>query len=101
MKIEGLKALVGRSEHKMRIKFSVKLLHVLNYTSQNRELIPETGAVWCADGIHFLVHSKILGNFLGLKSNTINTNFRDHGFKILAPVLPKDLDELQNLPDAL
>jgi hypothetical protein len=40
------------------------------------------GIAWCADGRHFIAKPRILGAYLGLMPNSINTNFRDHGFVI-------------------
>jgi hypothetical protein len=66
-----------------RVKFMLKVLHVLNYSRSHPLALLTLGAGWCPDGIHFVVNSTILGEFLALRSNTINTNFRDHGFEIV------------------
>lgn len=99
--LASLKALVDPPEKRNRMKFAVKLFHVLQQTTANRTLLPETGAIWCSDGEHFLVNSKVLGKLLGLKSNSVNTNFRDHGFIIVGPLLPSDLEFSQDLPDPI
>ena len=82
--IDDLKKLVSKDESKGRTKFVVKIFHVLQFVRLHPEKIHELGAAWCEDGRHFIVNSNILGGFLGLKANSINTNFRDHGFQILS-----------------
>lgn len=83
----------------VRLKFSVKVLMVLNFSEKHKDCVPVTGAVWCEDGCHFLVNTKIMASLLDLKANSINTNFREHGFKIISNVLEKDTEGLPPLPD--
>jgi hypothetical protein len=40
------------------------------------------GIRWCGDGRSFVSHSRILADTLQLKQNSLNRNFRDHGFVI-------------------
>jgi hypothetical protein len=82
-----------------RVKFAVKVLHILQYTQQHPDSRDQLGAAWCRDGRHFIVNSKILGNFLNLKSNTINTNFRDHGFQIMSCNQTELAGEFRGLTD--
>jgi hypothetical protein len=70
-----------------RMKFSVKVFHVLQFTHKLPEHTDECGACWLPDGVRFISNSLVLGSILGIKSNTINTNFRSHGFQIV----PKSL----------
>ena len=65
-----------------RIKFASKILATLKFVENHESYTGTIGICWCQDGRHFLCNSKILGNFLSLKSNSINTNFREHGFTI-------------------
>ena len=62
-----------------RIKFSVKVFYVLQFVERYPDYKNECGA----DGKHFISNSTLLGNTLSIKPNTINTNFRSHGFKII------------------
>lgn len=64
------------------MKFVSKLLLCLRYVDNHLGDAGAIGVIWCQDGVHFLCNSKILGSFLELKSNSINTNFREHGFQI-------------------
>ena len=82
-----------------RLKFSVKVLLILNFTEKHKDCVGMTGAVWCEDGVHFLANTKIMALLLDLKANSINTNLRDHGFKIVDNDPVADLEGLQPLPD--
>ncbi|OHT16015.1 hypothetical protein TRFO_13496 [Tritrichomonas foetus] len=82
--VDELKNLVGRDESKGRTKFVVKIFHMLQFVRKHPEKMLELGASWCNDGRHFVINSNILGSFLGLKANSVNTNFRDHGFQIIS-----------------
>jgi len=62
-----------------RIKFMTKILHILRYVSKHPQEAEDLGASWLSDNTHFITHSNKIGSFLGLKANSINTNFRDHG----------------------
>lgn len=81
--IQELRAIVCPDPSKSRLKFVRRIVHILNFVSAHPETVTTLGAAWCRDGKHFVVNSKILGIFLNLKSNSINTNFRDHGFQIV------------------
>lgn len=65
-----------------RIKFVSKILHCLRFTMQNPAFVEEIGCSWCPDGVSFIINAGILGEFLQLKPNSINTNFREHGFQL-------------------
>ena len=69
-------------EAKTRIKYCIKVWKCLEYTQAHPETVDKIGAMWCSDKKHFLINSNILGEFLNVRPNTINTNFRDHCFEI-------------------
>lgn len=81
--IDELREIVCPSPNKGRLKFVTRVVHILNFVYAHPETVTQLGAGWCRDGRHFVANSKTLGSFLGLKSNSINTNFRDHGFQIM------------------
>jgi hypothetical protein len=56
------------------------------------------GAAWCNDSVHFICNSGVLAAFMGLKANSINTNFRDHGFEIVRFSLSELTKEFPCLP---
>lgn len=88
-----------RATTRNKPKFCVKILQLLTLTSQNRKLIPSAGIAWCDDGNRFICNSQILGNYLNLKSNSINTNFRAHHFAIENASI-EDIQKLYpDLPD--
>jgi hypothetical protein len=70
-----------------RMKFSVKVFHVLQFTRRLPDRTEECGACWLPDGVRFVCNSHVLGCILGIRSNTINTNFRSHGFQIVSKSL--------------
>jgi hypothetical protein len=84
---------------KSRVKFAVKLLKALERTSTDPELIPQVGIAWCSDGRHFIANPRILGGYLGLKPNSINANFRDHGFTICDCPVNQIIANFGNIPD--
>ena len=65
-----------------RTRFSVKVFYVLSYSSKHPEEASTLGAFWCDDGVHFYCNAKVMGVFLGIKPNSVNTNFRLCGFVI-------------------
>jgi hypothetical protein len=80
-----------------RSSFCVKLLSSLNHTKEHPEDGGWVGTMWSADGETVFVHSRIFGQFLGVRTNTINRNFRNHGFVIVANGQKTD-PELANAP---
>ncbi|OHT07357.1 hypothetical protein TRFO_24436 [Tritrichomonas foetus] len=66
------------------LKFCRKLWFALKKTQENPALIPIIGLAWAFHGRSFIANSEILGNYLNLKSNSINTNFRQHYFGSIA-----------------
>jgi hypothetical protein len=63
-----------------KMPFIVKVLSVLQFEETHRELANVVGAFWCDRPGSFVANSRILGAFLQAKANTINANFRQHGF---------------------
>jgi hypothetical protein len=70
----------------------------LNHTKAHPADRAHIGVVWARDGKSFFANSRIFGEFLRLQTNSINKNFREHGFEILANGRPED-PELANIPE--
>ena len=87
-------------ENGSKIKFAVKILRCLQYTNLHPESLPIIGATWYLDGTTFTSNSQILGDFLKIKPNTINTNFRWHGFKKVEAAISDITRKFPNIPDA-
>jgi hypothetical protein len=86
--ITELRHFIGR-EGPNRIKFVIKLFHLLHFSRNHPGSLMTLGASWCSDGVHFICNSAIMAAFLGLKANSINTNYRDHGFEIVRCTTPE------------
>ena len=82
MSIVELQRELCPGDGKARVRFVTKIFRALSYTREHPDEISQVGAAWCSDGVHFVSNSAILAQFLNLKPNSINTNFRDHGFVI-------------------
>jgi hypothetical protein len=82
-----------------RVKFAVRILEALQYTDAHPHEINKVGIAWCSDGHHFVANPKILGHHLGLRSNSVNTNFRDHGFVLCPCPVNQIIARFGNLPD--
>lgn len=95
--LEELRGFIGR-EQSSRVKFATKLFHVLSFSRSHPGSLMLLGASWCRDGAQFICHSGIMSAFLGLKANSINTNFRDHGFEIVRSSLGELTREFPCLP---
>jgi hypothetical protein len=80
--LEELQSYIGRDQPS-RVKFASKLFHILTFTKSHPATIPLLGASWCKDNAHFICNSSAVATFLGLKANSVNTNFRAHGFEIV------------------
>lgn len=81
-------------------RFMVKIRACLSYVDKYPMSECIIGVKWF-DDIHFLLHSRILGSFLKIKSNTVNYNFRTHGFMRVRPQARHiNPDELSKLPDS-
>ena len=65
-----------------KLKFCLKLYYCLNFVDKHNETRDLIGVEWDKDGTSFFCNSFILGNFLDLKQNSINTNLRAHGFQV-------------------
>ncbi|KAK8871664.1 hypothetical protein M9Y10_007402 [Tritrichomonas musculus] len=64
---------------KPKMKQTHIVLECLKFVDNNPESLPRVGCCWKTDQI-FMIHSGIFGNFIGRDANTINRNFRTHGF---------------------
>jgi hypothetical protein len=95
--VEELRKWIGR-DHGSRVKFATKIFHALTFVKAHATDVVTVGVCWCADGIHFLCNSAILACFLDLRANSINTNFRDHGFEITRLSKVELIDEFPHLP---
>jgi hypothetical protein len=87
------------SDSKPREKFAVRLLRVLRAADSDPEQVPTLGITWCRDGRSFISHPRLISVTLGLKQNSINTNFRDHGFEISDCTPASIVEEFGNLPE--
>ncbi|EAX88515.1 hypothetical protein TVAG_428240 [Trichomonas vaginalis G3] len=94
-----MKSKVCNDEQIKRIKFTVKIIALLRYTLKHPEHIKTIGIGWFPDGKTIVSNAKILGNFLGLRSNSINTNFRAHNFQIVPVVRSEIITAFGSLPD--
>jgi hypothetical protein len=81
-----------------RTRFCIKLLQNLNYTKAHPQDYGEVGVMSVIDGKTFFANTAIFGEFLRLQTNSINTNFREHGFSIIANGHTSN-PELANLPN--
>lgn len=64
-----------------KLPFRSRIYRILHYSLSHPEDYPVIGLFW-DDNIHFICNSKVAGDFLGLKDNSLNTNLRDYGFII-------------------
>lgn len=80
--IEELRKVVNESGSKMR--FLVKIFYILQFVKNHPDSMDILGASWCEDNFHFVANSQKLGEFLKIKPNTVNTNFRAHQNKIIS-----------------
>jgi hypothetical protein len=80
--LADLRASIDRDQLRAKPKFCLKFVKVLRHSLTHPGDIGSLGAGWCSDGVHFVCNSQIIGDFLKLKANSINTNLRDHGFVI-------------------
>ena len=93
------KFICNENEFKGKIKFSLKVWYCLQYTLIFPETVNIVGVIWRKDHRHFLVNSKILSAFMDIKPNSVNTNFRHHGFDIIpmeGPTISLEFPQLEN-----
>jgi hypothetical protein len=96
--LQTLQDNVAPNEKRQQPRFSVRLLRTLNFTLANPLFRAMTGAFWSTDGRTFWMNSRLFTEFLRLKPNSINANFRDHDFTRRNH--PADLgQDLASLPD--
>ncbi|KAH0794182.1 hypothetical protein GPJ56_001785 [Histomonas meleagridis] len=82
-----------------RTKFVVKVLQTLMKSQSCPQDISKIGICWFPDGVYFLCNAKILAEYLLLKPNSINTNFREHGFAIVDCPIDEIISTFGALPD--
>lgn len=78
--IEMLKEFVRRK--KPFVKFMLKIYYCLEFTRNHPDTIEEIGIAWWIDKRHFIANTVVLSNFLNLRPNSLNTDFRQHHFEI-------------------
>jgi hypothetical protein len=81
-------------ETRPKLPFMVKLLRVLNFILVNPNYVLKVGAFWLPDRQSFVINSKKLAAFLDIHPNSINTNFRQHGFTDPISIHPNQLARL-------
>ncbi|KAK8887872.1 hypothetical protein M9Y10_038931 [Tritrichomonas musculus] len=81
--VEELRQYVNKDPIGSKLKFAAKLFIILDFTNQNPLSVNVTGTTWLSDGIRFITNSQIFGQFINLRPNSVNANFRSHFFKIL------------------
>ena len=64
-----------------KLPFKTRIFRILKYTEFHPEDRIKIGIFW-DDDKYFMCNSKILGDFLGIKDNSMNTNLRESGFQI-------------------
>jgi hypothetical protein len=72
-----LKSLITKL-NRTRAPFAVKIHHILEFVKKYPEPSEKTGVIWSKLFGVFLVNNRLLTLFLGIKSNSINTNFHEH-----------------------
>ena len=96
---DELKKFLNSDQAARKMKFAVRVFYVLQWTKEHPQEMAKTGAMWCRDGFHFICNSQALGEFLLIKPNTINTNFRSHSFVIELNNSPSTISEFPNMRD--
>ena len=81
-RLEELRNALVVDPTKAKTKFCVKLCRALKLVLENPDDAAIIGLRWCPDNVHFFCNARIFADFLGIKLNTINSNFRVHGFSI-------------------
>ena len=92
------KKLLGEEEQR-KIRFAVKLINLLRFQQKYPKSIYQIGIGWCPDGKSFISNSKILGNFLNIRANSVNTNFRLNMFQIVDCAVNEFVSTFGNIPD--
>lgn len=102
MNIEYLRRKVSSKEHKMKQTHIVLLC--LKFVEEHPEAVSIVGCCWDSDNT-FMINSSIFGKFIERDPNTINRNFRSHGFtqnkssQQMRARVPKRFG-FDNIPDA-
>lgn len=87
-----LRTFLHKEKEGMEARFVVKVFYILKLT-RNEADANITGLIWAPDKMHFYTNSRLLGLYLSIKPNSINTNFRLYGFK-LVPVNQREIAQI-------
>jgi hypothetical protein len=68
------------SDTRPKLPFMVKVLRALHFEKDHPDSANVIGTFWTDDTGSFVTNAKILSEFLQVKPNSINANFREHGF---------------------
>jgi hypothetical protein len=81
-------------------RFVQKMADYLRMVRDNPEQAKTVGLAWFHDSCrtHFAANSAIFASTLGIKKNSVNRNFRDHGFRIALHDMQNHAEKL-SLPD--
>jgi hypothetical protein len=71
--------------------FMVKILCALRFVQEDPSSVGAIGIFWTSDQHSCVSNSKTLGEFLKVKANSINTDFRQHGFNDAERLTPDEL----------
>jgi hypothetical protein len=64
-----------------KLTFTMKIHRLLAFTQKHPESAPDIGLIWTNEAGIFLMNSRQLAKYLGIRTNSINTNLREHGFE--------------------
>lgn len=76
-----LRDFIRNNKEGQRAHFIVKLFYILKL-SRTEEDAKITGLLWAADYACFYINSLLLGNYIGIKQNSVNKNFEIYGFTL-------------------
>lgn len=82
-----------------KLRFPMRLLYLLRETSKNPGIVGTVGIGWYKDRRSFICNTRLLGEYFKLRQNSINANFRDHGFDIVESKTSDIIEMHGVLPD--
>ncbi|OHS98175.1 hypothetical protein TRFO_09032 [Tritrichomonas foetus] len=94
--LEQFRNYINGNEDRMKMIHIV--WHCLKLTSKYPQLTKDVGAFWTSDNC-FIFNSTIFGKFTNRKPNTINRNFREHGFLFEKSTAPRRAEIFSRIPD--
>lgn len=68
---------------KPSVRFIERIWYLLEYSKINPDSISSIGIGWMEDGVTFATNSFTLGEFMSIKTNSLNKNFQMYGIEIL------------------